>query len=414
MNWKFLPKTAALLDLSWFDRIPNSTLYSVASTGMRAQAGVTGLVTAHFAATVKAGYGTTLDLSLDPLAVPQPDLSQLGTWLATVSAEWLPSTLSSLKLTYSHDLGVDPGLTYSLYTIGHVTLDGKSKLNSTLSAAIVGDWAILSYRDATSSTSNILTVKPSLRADLSRWLQLELAYQYTNRTSDLRLPAPGLGVLQERDLVAGRRHLLVPDPGLMSVLRIVAAVLSLVVSGCAGPGARSGAPAEPAVTAGLPASTLGPNDIFEVRVYQEPELSGLYQVGPQGDIMFPLCKQVVVTGLTANGVAEKLRACLSEGYLRSPQVSVLVKEFNSRKVFVFGEVQKPGTFAFEDGMSVVQALTLAGGFTKQAAPNSTSVTRHVSGQEVKMKVNVQDIALGKAANFKLEPGDIVFVPESMF
>ena len=72
------------------------------------------------------------------------------------------------------------------------------------------------------------------------------------------------------------------------------------------------------------------------------------------------------------------------------------------------------TFAFEDGMSVVQALTLAGGFTKQAAPNSTSVTRHVSGQEVKMKVNVQDIALGKSANFKLEPGDIVYVPESMF
>ena len=200
----------------------------------------------------------------------------------------------------------------------------------------------------------------------------------------------------------------------MSALRIAAA-LSLLIAGCAGPGGgRAGAPAEPVVTAGLPASTLGPNDIFEVRVYQEPELSGLYQVGPQGDIMFPLCKRVTVSGLTANGAAEKLRACLSEGYLRSPQVSVLVKEFNSRKVFVFGEVQKPGTFAFEDGMSVVQALTLAGGFTKQAAPNSTSVTRHVDGQEVKVKVNVQDIALSKSANFKLEPGDIVFVPESMF
>ena len=201
----------------------------------------------------------------------------------------------------------------------------------------------------------------------------------------------------------------------MSALRVVAAGLALVVvAGCAARAAAARAPAEPAVTAGLPASTLGPNDVFEVRVYQEPELSGLYQVGPQGDIMFPLCKKVVVSGLTANGAAEKLRACLSEGFLRNPQVSVLVKEFNSRKVFVFGEVQKPGTFAFEDGMSVVQALTLAGGFTKQAAQNSTSVTRHVSGQEVKMKVNVQDIALGKAANFTLEPGDIVYVPESMF
>ncbi len=201
----------------------------------------------------------------------------------------------------------------------------------------------------------------------------------------------------------------------MSALRIAAAGLALVVvTGCAGVGGRPGAPAVSAITAGLPASTLGANDIIEVRVYQEPELSGLYQVGPQGDIMFPLCKKVVVSGLTANGTAEKLRGCLSEGFLRNPQVSVLVKEFNSRKVFVFGEVQKPGTFAYEDGMSVVQALTLAGGFTKQAAQNSTSVTRHVNGQEVKMKVHVQDIALGKAANFKLEPGDIVYVPESMF
>jgi len=203
----------------------------------------------------------------------------------------------------------------------------------------------------------------------------------------------------------------------MSALRILATGLALlIVNGCAsrrGSGQAEATP-EQATTAGLPASTLGPNDIFEVRVYQEPELSGLYQVGPQGDIMFPLCKQVVVSGLTANGAAEKLRACLLQGYLRNPQVSVLVKEFNSRKVFVFGEVQKPGTFAFEDGMSVVQALTLAGGFTKQAAQNSTSVTRHVNGQEVKLKVYVQDIALGKAANVKLEPGDIVYVPESMF
>ena len=199
--------------------------------------------------------------------------------------------------------------------------------------------------------------------------------------------------------------------------RVLATALVLFGVGCASMGKRGGAtpPAvEPTATAGLPASTLGPNDLFEVRVYQEPELSGLYQVGPQGDIMFPLCKQVVVSGLTANGAAEKLRDCLSKGFLRNPQVSVLVKEFNSRKVFVFGEVQKPGTFPFEDGMSVVQALTLAGGFTKQAAQNSTSVTRHIKGQEVKTKVNVQDIALGKAANFKLEPGDIVYVPESMF
>ncbi|MBK9519028.1 MAG: polysaccharide biosynthesis/export family protein [Anaeromyxobacter sp.] len=202
----------------------------------------------------------------------------------------------------------------------------------------------------------------------------------------------------------------------MSSLRRTALLAALlVVAGCA-PRSRPTPPPPPsnAAAVDLAATSLGAGDLFEVRVFQEPELSGVYQVGPQGDIIFPLCKRVVVGGLTANGAAEKLRACLSEGFMRNPQVSVLVKEYNSKKVFVFGEVQKPGTFAFEDGMSIIQALTLAGGFTRNAAQNSTSVTRLVNGQEVKSKVNVQDIALGKAPNVTLEPGDIVYVPESMF
>jgi protein involved in polysaccharide export with SLBB domain len=162
------------------------------------------------------------------------------------------------------------------------------------------------------------------------------------------------------------------------------------------------------------ASTLGAGDVLEVRVFQEPELSGVYQVGTNGDIIFPLCKSVPVGGLTANAAAETIRGCLASKYMRDPQVSVLVKEYNSKKIFVFGEVQKPGTFPYQDGMSVVQAVTLAGGFTKTAAQNSTSVTRHVGGSETKVKVSVQDIALGKASNFTLEPGDIVYVPESLF
>lgn len=194
------------------------------------------------------------------------------------------------------------------------------------------------------------------------------------------------------------------------------ALSALLLGGCASRRGASPAPAAlaEATSVAAGASTLGAGDVIEVRVYQEPELSGVYQVGAAGDVLFPLCQRVVVGGLTPNGAADALRACLAAGYMRSPQVSVLVKEYNSKKVFVFGEVQKPGTFPFEDGMSVVQAVTLAGGFTKTAARNSTSVTRLVRGQEVKVKVNVQDIALGKAPNFTLEPGDIVYVPESLF
>jgi polysaccharide export outer membrane protein len=195
------------------------------------------------------------------------------------------------------------------------------------------------------------------------------------------------------------------------LLPILAAVLAL--GGCSRRSATTLLPvAESAVPVG--ASTLGAGDVIEVRVYREQEISGIYQVGSEGDVAFPLCQRVVVAGLTANGAADKFRECLAAGFMRDPQVTVLVREYNSKKVFVFGEVQKPGTFPYQDGMSVVQAVTIAGGFTKTASQNSTSVTRRIRGQEVKVKVNVQDIALGKAPNFTLEPGDIVYVPESLF
>jgi hypothetical protein len=189
VNWRFLPKTAALLDLSWFDRIPNSYVYSIGGSGLRAQAGVTGLVTSHLAATLKAGYGTTLDLKLDPASGPTP--SSFGTWLALASLEWIPSAFTSLKLTFNHDLGFDPGTTWALYTNNHLSLEGKSKLNSLLGVSLTGDWFRLDYRDAASTTSQIFIVRPAVQADLTRWLMLELAYQFTDRNTDLAAPPPG-------------------------------------------------------------------------------------------------------------------------------------------------------------------------------------------------------------------------------
>jgi polysaccharide export outer membrane protein len=197
----------------------------------------------------------------------------------------------------------------------------------------------------------------------------------------------------------------------LAVLLLALATLGACVRRPPPPPVEAPAPL-PAETMG--ATALGPGDVFEVRVYGEPELSGVYRVGPKGEIAFPLCRTVRVGGLTATEAADRLHACLADGFIRNAQVTVIVKEYNSKKVFVFGEVQKPGTFVYEDGMTVIQAVTLAGGFTKTASQNGTSVTRLVDGQEAKLKVPVQDIALGKAANFLLRPGDIVFVPESLF
>lgn len=162
-----------------------------------------------------------------------------------------------------------------------------------------------------------------------------------------------------------------------------------------------------------PASTMGPGDLVEVRVFQEPDHSGVWRVSPEGTIDYPLCGKVELAGRTSSTAADALRECLAR-YLRRPQVSVLIREYNSKKIFVFGEVQKPGTFPYEGEMTVIQAITLAGGFTKLAAQNNTNVTRLVDGQERKIRVPVEDIGVGREKNFQLQPGDIVFVPESFF
>ena len=78
-----------------------------------------------------------------------------------------------------------------------------------------------------------------------------------------------------------------------------------------------------------------------------------------------------------------------------------------------GKVDKPGTFVFQDGMNIVQAITLAGGFSTTAIKNGTIVTRVLDGREQRIPVPVDDISAGRAKNFQLFPDDIVFVPESV-
>ncbi|RME24785.1 MAG: polysaccharide export protein [Deltaproteobacteria bacterium] len=161
-------------------------------------------------------------------------------------------------------------------------------------------------------------------------------------------------------------------------------------------------------------STLGPGDVFEVKVYDEKDLSGVFRVSATGTIKFPLIGTVSVEGLTSTEAADLIQQKLAEKYIKNPQVSILVKEYNSKKVSVFGQVNKPGTFPYEEGMTVIQAISMAGGFTKMAAKNDTNVTRIVGGEERKFPVPVEAIAEGKAKNFYLKPGDIVYVPESIW
>jgi len=164
---------------------------------------------------------------------------------------------------------------------------------------------------------------------------------------------------------------------------------------------------------GVRANTLGTNDILDVRVYQEADLSGAYRVSPEGVINYPLCGKVKVVDLTPSLAADAITNCLQKGFVRRPHVTVMVKEFSSKRIFVFGDVAKPGSFTFEEGMSILSAVGAAGGFNRTADRNAVNITRLIDGRETRVPVKVGDIINGSEKNFSLQPGDIVFVPEGL-
>jgi len=158
---------------------------------------------------------------------------------------------------------------------------------------------------------------------------------------------------------------------------------------------------------------LGSGDVFEVRVYGEPTLTGLYRVAEDGSIDFPLVGRLEVNDLTSREISEALTERLKAGYLVAPSVSVYVKEYNSRKIFVLGQVNTPGTFPFEVEMNVVEAVALAGGFAPTANHDFVVVTRKVNGEETRIPVPVGLISKGLAANLELQSGDIVYVSDTL-
>ncbi len=162
------------------------------------------------------------------------------------------------------------------------------------------------------------------------------------------------------------------------------------------------------------AAALGTGDLIEIRVHKHADLSGVYEVPPSGDIDFPYIGKLVVAGKTSSMLQTTIRTQLANGFYVNPTVTVNVKERRSKKVFVLGQVKKPGAFVFEDNMTIVQAIALAGGFTSLASRNSTKVRRVENGTETQMSIPVEQIITEKnTKNFQLIPGDIVYVPEAV-
>jgi len=197
-------------------------------------------------------------------------------------------------------------------------------------------------------------------------------------------------------------------------MRVAGTTVSLVILllfGCGSSPALS--PTAPTVAA--EDTTLVAGDEFEVRVYGEKELTGKYNVAQDGTIDFPLIGRIEVEGKEATEVADEIRDRLRDGkILRDPQVSVLVASYGSKRISVMGAVHKPGSFPMSTGLTLVEAIGLAGGFTPLASEDNTLVTRRRDGKLQRYRVPVQQVTEGRAEDFSLRAGDIIYVPERLF
>jgi protein involved in polysaccharide export with SLBB domain len=163
-----------------------------------------------------------------------------------------------------------------------------------------------------------------------------------------------------------------------------------------------------------PEERLGIDDVFEVRVLGEPDLSGSYRIAADGTVDYPFLGRVSVSGMRSGDMQELIAAKLANGYLKQPQVSVMVKEWHSRKVLVMGQVQKQGSVDYFTNMTIVDAIAAAGGFTGIASKNSVTLRRESKGSVQSKSYPVADISEGRASNVVLRPGDILVVEERLF
>ena len=161
---------------------------------------------------------------------------------------------------------------------------------------------------------------------------------------------------------------------------------------------------------------LSPNDLVEVKVFQEDDMDWTVRVTKDSTINLPLVGSVVVAHKTPAELGEVVKTKLHDGWLVHPQVTVSVLEFSKRRFTILGEVNKPGQIDFPDNaeLDVLQALGMAGGYTKQANPARVYVKRRVNDREIVLTVDAKRMARREATPFKVLPGDTITVGETIF
>src|ERR1700691_3129072 len=131
---------------------------------------------------------------------------------------------------------------------------------------------------------------------------------------------------------------------------------------------------------------IGPQDVLDISVWKEPEVSRVVPVRPDGRISLPLLNDVQAAGLTPAALASQITESLKK-YVTNPQVTVIITTINSQRVYILGEVTRPGAFPMIPGMTVLQAVSSGGGFTQFARTKGIYLLRNENGKQVKDPFN---------------------------
>jgi polysaccharide export outer membrane protein len=156
---------------------------------------------------------------------------------------------------------------------------------------------------------------------------------------------------------------------------------------------------------------IGAEDVLDINVWKEPDLTRVVPVRPDGKISLPLLNDVQAAGLTPLQlgllITENLRKFLTE-----PQVTIIVTQINSRRIYLLGEVAKPGAYSLLPNMTVLQALSSGGGFSNFAKQRKIYVLRTENGKSVKYPFDYKEVLAGRRPeeNIVLQPGDTIVVP----
>jgi polysaccharide export outer membrane protein len=192
-------------------------------------------------------------------------------------------------------------------------------------------------------------------------------------------------------------------------------ILAVVLSAC-GPAINN---SDLRLAAPEESSTVGPGDVFALTIVGESNIPTEYQVRQDGNVMLPYLKSMHVEGMEPEQIEELIRTRLiGEKFLQDPIVIVRMRQYNSKHITILGQVARPGSFPFGTGMTMIQAISMAGGFNSISRRGQVSLKRKLKkGDKTVTRtviVNVDSIIEGDAQDILLQAGDQIYVPERIF